>query len=199
MARYVQSVHNFFWYTNEMTINEWLTVPAYIATGLSIFGITPIMIAGLKKSVGPSLCEMAAKVNPSLWYFRAVVWTCGVLFAITMYALVVPGSSLPIIVGIFWTAELIGNMMIAAIPARPATMKLHLVFAQTLGYSMLALAYTFASTLSGWTGHACWAIAIVMTVIGAMTYIDRTRYSFYQAPFIYLSHVTILLAAVSLS
>lgn len=88
--------------------------------------------------------------------------------------------------------------MIAAIPARPKTMKAHLFFAQLMGFAMLALAFLFGFTLPGLYAAIQFSLAAVMTVLGALTYLDRKHYVFYQAPFIYLSHFSIITAALAL-
>ncbi|MEJ0072935.1 MAG: hypothetical protein WDN27_02505 [Candidatus Saccharibacteria bacterium] len=114
-----------------------------------------------------------------------------------MYWFVVPAIRHPGLVATAWTVEYIGDIMIA-IPARPKTMRWHTTFAQIMGYAMIILAVLFALDLSGGYAVTELILVVMMSILGLLTYRDGKRYVFYQAPFIYLSHFTILIAAIAL-
>jgi len=133
-----------------------------------------------------------------LKYFRIVLWLCGTLFAITMYWFVVPRIAHPVLIAVAWSLEYVGNLTLAVIPARGKTMSWHTVFAQVMAVGMLSLAYLFWIGLPGVYGGLELVFSLAMTMLVILMATDRRRFIFYELPFIFLSHGSILVAALAL-
>ena len=62
---------------------------------------------------------------------------------------------------------------------------------------MLATVFIFAISLHGNFAIIEGALTIVMTILASLTILDGRKFIFYELPFVYLSHVSILLAALA--
>lgn len=63
---------------------------------------------------------------------------------------------------------------------------------------MLSMAYLFWFSLSKFVGLEA-VIALTMSLLAALTLTDRRRYIVYELSFIFLSHVSILIAVLALN
>jgi len=84
------------------------------------------------------------------------------------------------------------------IPARGKTLGWHTVFAQGMAVGMLSLAYLFWIGLPGVCGGLELVFSLAMTMLVILMATDRHRFIFYELPFIFLSHGSILVAALAL-
>ncbi len=175
-----------------------LFYPCLLATLLSVVLLTRIAYIHHDKTQPRNLSELAAKEDQLLIYFRNVLWTCGTLFAITVYGLLVPRTVLAIPLCIAWTITYLGNLLLAIVPARNHTVRLHNFFAQTMGAGMLGMACIFWLSFTGIYATFEIALAILMTILGAMAFIDKKRFIVYELSFLFASHITIVVAAIGL-
>jgi hypothetical protein len=63
---------------------------------------------------------------------------------------------------------------------------------------MMATAVLFVLNFHGVTSAIELGIASIMAMLGILTFVDRKRFIFYELPFIYLSHISILVAALAI-
>lgn len=146
-----------------------------------------------------TLSQLAAQNKRLVWWFRIALWTCGTLFAITMYGLIIPTSKNHTALFIAWTVYYTCELLLALFPARGTIEKyLHNVFSYSMGGAMLVVAFLFAADFSGIPQFIEASITLTMVLLGCLTYIDKKRFIFYELPFIYLSHISILVAAIAL-
>lgn len=68
----------------------WTFYAAFLATLVSIVGLSRMAIKEHDKLQPRTLSELAAAQEPLLNHFRKILWVCGTLFAITVYGYLVP-------------------------------------------------------------------------------------------------------------
>ncbi|MGB4758956.1 MAG: hypothetical protein WBP26_02775 [Candidatus Saccharimonadales bacterium] len=61
---------------------------------------------------------------------------------------------------------------------------------------MLLLAFAFWKSTTGIGSAIELTLALIMTVFALLTYVDKRRFIFHEMIFIYLSHFTIVFAAL---
>ena len=146
-----------------------------------------------------TLSELAAKNAGTLREFRIILWTCGTLISIMMYFLVLPNLSTGPWLIIFYTIIIFCELTLAVVPAYTSTRsgKIHNYLAYGMGTGMLALAMSFAVILKGAYSLIEYAIFGVMFFLCILTIRYWDRFIYFQLPFIFLSHMSILIAAVA--
>lgn len=143
-----------------------------------------------------TLSELAADQEKLLHYFRVTLLICGTLFAWALYDYIIPYLQHPLGVSIAWTVTLIGNYLVAILPARTVTRRVHELCAQIMAASMIAMAYLFSYSLTGWHQAAEVALTLAMCGLAVATVLDKRRFIFYELSFLYLSHTSIVIAAI---
>jgi hypothetical protein len=173
--------------------------PTFIATALSVAGLTYLAIKEHQPENPRTLSVIATSSKSTLRYFQIVLWLCGTLFAISMYFYVIPRARLPLWQTIAWTATYTSEMLLAFLHAANETEKVHNLLSFIMGAGMLSSAYIFTAAFQNMTQHVELAIAVTMTLLGGLTFLDNKRYIFYELPFIFLAHISILVASISLA
>jgi hypothetical protein len=171
---------------------------AFLASVLSITGLSWIAIKEFDKRQPRTLSELAAAQEHLLNHFRRTLFVCGTLFAVTVYGYLVPRISSSGLLATAWTLTYLGNILAAIIPARDKTIKYHYLSAQAMAIGMLLMAYIFAASLPGGYSEVEVYISAAMSLLGIMTFIDKSRFIIYELSFIFLSHISILVAALAL-
>ncbi|HSX07975.1 MAG TPA: hypothetical protein VLG11_03715 [Candidatus Saccharimonadales bacterium] len=177
-------------------MKDWTFYPVFIASVVSVIGLTHIAFA--KISPKPrTLSELAAAEQTLLARFRNVLLFCGTLFAITVFWFIIPRIAAHAIVAFFGSLMIGGELLAAIIPARHKTIFVHNFMAQTMALGMLGLAFSFWFSLPRYNGPEM-LLAIGMCVAGGLTFLDKKYYLQYELGFIYASHCTVALAALAL-
>lgn len=132
-------------------------------------------------------------------YFRGVLVLCGTLFAISMYGFVIPRIKLSGLQAISWTLTYLPELALAWLPAKDRTLRWHNFCGLVMGSGMLGSAFLFALTLGGAYGTICGVLTGVMMALAIGTFIDTNRFIFYELPFIFLAHCSVLVAVLALS
>jgi hypothetical protein len=171
---------------------------AFLATVLSITSLSWIAVKEFDKRQPRTLSELAAAQEHLLNHFRRTLFICGTLFAVTVYGYLVPRISSSELLAATWTLTYVGNILAAVIPARDKTIKYHYLSAQAMAVGMLLMAYTFAISLTGVYGEIEVYISVAMSLLGIMTFVDKSRFIVYELLFIFMSHISILVAALAL-
>lgn len=179
-----------------MTI--WAFYPAFLATVISIAGWT-YMAANEHNHASPrALSELGAARRETLAYFRTILWLCGGLFGITMYFFVIPRIEYRPYHALAWSMTLIGEVLLGVYPAMGKTKRLHDILAMIMGAGMLAMAYLFWMSFSGITQHIELGIAVTMSILAVLTIRKFKNFIMYELLFIFLSHISILVASAAL-
>lgn len=146
-----------------------------------------------------TLSELAARNPSTLREFRIILWVCGTLISIMMYGLVLPNLSAAIYMTIFYTIIIFCELSLAIIPAHNDTFsgKIHNFLAFGMGFGMLFLALCLARVLTGSYSIAGYTVSGLMFVLGMLGVIYYDRFIFFQLPFIFLSHVSLLIASLA--
>ena len=178
---------------------SWTYYPAFLATLLSVIGLTRIAYNEFDKQQPLTLSELAAAQEPLLNHFRKILWISGTLFAITVYFFIVPHVGHPFFLAAAWTLTYAGNLALALIPARDKTVRFHSLLAQAMAFGMLAMAYLFWLDLPGSYSKVELGLSLTMSLLAIMTIVNRNNFIFYELPFLFLSHTSILVAAVTIN
>jgi hypothetical protein len=67
-----------------------------------------------------------------------------------------------------------------------------------MAVGMVLMAYAFAISLTGVYSEIEVYISVAMSLLGIMTFVDKSRFIIYELAFIFMSHVSILVAALAL-
>jgi len=172
--------------------------PAFFATLLSVVCLSYLARKEHIPDNPQTLSMMAANRLQALRYFQVVLWVCGTLFAITMYFYLIPRISYSAPQAAAWSLTYFSEMLLAAIPASGKNIKLHNILSFGMGLGMLGSAYLFVISLDGIYAGLELLISAAMTALGLATFFDRKRFIFYELPFIYLAHISILIALMAL-
>ena len=139
---------------------------------------------------------MATLSNRRMLEFRLILIPCSILFGITLLFLVAPKSHDTFAIIVAALAMCISEIVLSVIPARSDTMLVHNILGYIMGAAMLWLVVLFARNLSGSSSQVELVFIVAMTLLGLLVVLDRKRVIFYELPFIYLSHSSILVAAL---
>lgn len=180
-------------------MQPWTFYPAFIGTAISMVAWTYLAGKEHLSHLPRTLSELASEKQEALRYYRVVLWTCGPLFAITMFAFILPRIAHPLITGVACAIIISGEMLVGLFPAQRGKVTMHDIIAGVMGGAMIALAYLFAWNLDGSYAYIELVFALCMTLLGFLCLAHRKRYLFYELPLIFLSHFSILVAAIALA
>ena len=178
---------------------HWAVLVSLLATGISMVGLTYLAYKEHDRNQPRTLSELAAAQDRLLRRFRIILWLCGTLFAVAMYGYVIPKSMLPVLVFIAWSIVIVGEFLVSFLPAKGKTRRAHEVSAQCMAFGMGATAFLFLFDLTGAYLVIGVSIALIMALLAAATFIDPRRFILYELLFLYLSHASIVLAALFLA
>ncbi len=175
-------------------------VPALIlsvsATLGSMIILTSIAVSTHSSTAPKSLSERAVLERTLLIRFRHTLLLCSTLFAVSVYFFIAPAAKYPWLIIGAWTLEYVGVIIAALLPAKGKTFYPHVAAAQCMGAGMLLLPFAFWKNTAGVGSVLELCLALAMTVFAILIYADKRRYIFHELAFIYLSHFTIVLAAL---
>lgn len=166
---------------------------------LSTLGILGFAIREHKMEKRRTLSELAARDHKTLKEFRIILWTCGSLISVMMYLLVLPNITAGPWLYIFYTLVIICELSLAIISARGGRLgRLHDSLAYSMAFGMLALALSFGLLLSGAIAALEYTLFSFMTLLTVFALIYSEHFLYFELPFIFLSHLTLVLAAFTL-
>jgi hypothetical protein len=171
---------------------------ALVATAGSIIGLTLFAKSAFDSRSTRTLSEMAATSPGRMLAFRAILLPCSALFLITLVWYVAPISRTPALVIVPALAMCLSEMVLAIIPAKGGWEgTTHNSLAYVMGASMYALVTLFWISSQGGLRLTEGTIAVLMTLLFFGTTLDRRRFVFYELPYIYLSHISIVAVALA--
>lgn len=142
--------------------------------------------------------ELVAAEQHLLFRFRWVSIICSTLLAITVYWFIAPRNDYGLAQTIAWSLEYLGGILMLTFPARDKFIAIHTIFAQAMAAGMFALACLFLPVLDGLYFNLGLLCVLAMTIFGAATIIDKKRFMLHELTFIFISHITICIAALGL-
>lgn len=145
-----------------------------------------------------TLSELAAAERRLLIRFRWTVLSFSTLLGITVYGFIAPRNSYGLLQSLAWSLEYLGGFLMAVIPAKDGLLKTHNAFAQVMAVGMLALAFFFLPALHGSYFILGLGLTLAMIAFGVATIFDKRHYIIHELSFIFISHITICIAALGL-
>ena len=171
---------------------------AFVGTLLSVVLLTNLARIEHDPLKPRTLSQLASQSIKLINRFRLTLLICGSLFAVTMYFLIIPAAKKPMPLLFSWSIYYLSVLLLALFPDRSGVQKiLHNIFAYLMGITMLITVALLISVVSGTYRLAEIGILLAMCSLSLLTIIDKKRFIFYELPFIYLSHLSILAAAIS--
>ena len=172
---------------------------AFLGTFLAITILTYLAWKEHNPDLPRSISGIAAQNRRLVNWFRVVTVVVSTLFTVTMYFFIVPKIQYGAALFVVWTICYASDQLLALFPERGTIERqLHTFFGYTLALGFLATTIIFILSFSGSYRVTEIGILVCMLILGVLTRLDRKRFIFYELPFIYLSHVSILVAAVAL-
>lgn len=172
---------------------------AFLGTFLSVTLLSYLAWKEHNPQLPRTLSKLAAQNRELINWFRAVLWTCGTLFAVTMFFHVIPAVQHQNTLLITWTVYYVCELLLALFPARGTIENLlHTIFSYAMSAAMFITAVLFSISLSGIYKDIEIGITIAMLMFAMLTYLDKKRFIFYELLFIYSSHISILVAAIAI-
>lgn len=170
----------------------------FIGTILSIVSLSYLAIKEYKSGESRTLSELGGLHDQALQQFRAILWICGTLFTITMLFFIAPRLQSPFMY-VIWLATYACEVLLGIFPAHKGIKgKLHNIFAFTMAAGFLITSIYFTLRLDGIYQTIMWVILVIFTILALLALADKKRFLFYELAFIYLSHISICVAALSL-
>ena len=179
-------------------MTQWTFYPAFVGTFISIVGWCYFVYYEHNKVNLKTLSELGAASRSTLTYFRAILWVCGPLFAITMFFFVLPRINHAYFQVVAYGITFVCEILLGVFPAISKTRRLHAVLAFLMAAGMLAMAYLFSFSFHGAYMRVQVLLALMMSILALSTLLNRKNFIFYELPFIFLAHVTILITALAL-
>lgn len=176
----------------------WTFYPVFLGTIGSIIGHSYIAFSEHGKQNLKTLSEIAAAERHLLSRFRWVALTCSTLLGITVYWFIAPRNQYGVIQSLAWSLEYFGGILMLVFPAKDKLLPLHNICAQAMAVGMLSLAYLFLPILNGYYFALGMVCALAMTIFGIATIFDKKRFLYHELAFIFISHITICIAALGL-
>lgn len=176
----------------------WLVYPALYGMLVSMTALTGMVFRLHDKRQPKSLSQLVTAEMRFLKQFRNILLLCGTLFSVTVFGFIIPNFTWPLALMVVWSLAYLANAAIAFIPAANRTASLHAKLAQLMAASFLAAAYLLALGLSGDYADLELFIAFTMSLLAILTLTDTRHFVVYELAFIYLSHLSILLASLAL-
>ena len=127
------------------------------------------------------------------------MWTCALLFTFSIFQLVVPNLKYGKWLGALWIYCFVCELLLPFIPARQLINKIHNFFAFSMVFGMLILVLFFARSLNGAYAISQIVIFILMLILAMAALILRKHFIYFQLPYIYLSHLSVVVAVLALS
>jgi hypothetical protein len=171
---------------------------AFVGTFLAITILTYIAWKEHHPDLPRSLSGMVAQRKQLVNWFRVVTAVVSTLFAVTMYFFIIPRVQYGALLFVVWTIGWVSDLLLATFPERGTIERLlHSFFAYTMALVFILIAVVFIFSFSG--GYRLVEIGITasMLILAMLAQLDRKRFIFYELPFIYLSHFSILVAALA--
>lgn len=176
----------------------WTFYPALIGTFLSVTGLSYLAWREHKPTHPLTLSQLAAKSRELQLYFRIVLWVCGTLFAITVFFFINPRLANSVLQTIAFVLVFVPELLLGFFHAKgDIELLLHDVLSRVMGFGMWATALMFTINLSGTYSQIEAFLTVILSILAILTIVDRKKFLLYELPFIFTSHVSILVAALA--
>jgi hypothetical protein len=177
-------------------MTSWQFLTALTATIISVANLSYLAWKTHNRATPRTLSELAVTSSEALSYFRWVLAICGSLFGISILASLSEFRH-PILVACAAIAMVSCNMFLAIFPARgKRELFLHNLFAVLMALGMILLAYLFIFEVQGIQRSIAIAIAVAMSASGTLANLNRSKYIYFELPYLFLSHISILVVLV---
>jgi hypothetical protein len=179
-------------------MSQWAFYPVIGGTIISICSLSYLAWKEHVVENPRTLSQLAADKHHILRYFRLTLLTCGPLFAVTTYGFILPVFKYRLALVVTSALMFVPELLVAIFPARGKTKTLHDSLGTIMGFGMFSLAITFAAGLRSGYRYIEIVLICLMAAVAIGTLIDKKRYLLYELPFIYLSHISIVIAALAI-
>jgi len=178
-------------------MSNWAFYPVFVGTIISIIGWITFVRREHDSTNPVTLSMLAARKRENIQYFRLILWVCGPLFGLTAIFFIAPHLQLPILTALL--TLMVGlEMLVGVFPPVDTKQKMiHEIIAYAMAVCMLASGIMLAV----WLPHFAWVEWILiglMLMCAVVALSRRTAFIFYELGFIFMSHLTLVVAALVL-
>lgn len=170
---------------------------AFLGTIGSIVSLGYIAVTEHDRKNPKTFSELVAVERHLLYRFRWITIVCSTLLAITVYWFIAPRNEHGLAQSLAWSLEYLGGILMLIFPANDKFLLVHTICAQAMAVGMFALACLFLPALDGIYFSLGLLCVIAMAGFGVATIIDKQRFILYELAYIFISHITICVAALA--
>lgn len=171
---------------------------AFLGTLGSIICLSYLAVTQHDRKNPKTFSELVAVERHLLYRFRWISIVCSTLLAITVYFYIAPRNPYGSIQALAWSLEYLGGILMLTFPAKDKFITLHTICAQVMAAGMLILACVFLPALDGVYFALGLLCTLLMITLGVATIVDKKRFMVYELAFIFISHITICIAALGI-
>ena len=180
-----------------VTMDSWAFYPVFVGTIISIIGWVAFVRREHDAMNPATLSMLAARKRENIRYFRLILWVCGPLFGLTAIFFIAPHLQLPFLTSVL--ILMVGLEMLVGVfpPVDKMQKMIHEIIAYAMALSMAVAGVMLALSLPrfGWME---WLLVGLMLVCATFAVSRRTAFIFYELGFIFMSHITLVVAALAL-
>jgi len=168
-----------------------------LATTISIIGLTSIAYRAHKQAPGKTLSVFAASSKKTTVEFGAILVVCGLLFLAAMNLYILPDLGANSLLWIVWLIVIASELVTAFLPANNGrSLRAHNVISRVMAAGMLVLAILMMFYVSGPSLVFATLIALSMFILVLFGIFNKQKFLYYELPFIFLSHLSVVNAAL---
>ena len=179
-------------------MRSWLLYPVILGALLSVAGWSLFVYRTYDANKHFTLSEFGAQTPRTIFYFRLILWVCGPLFALTMFGYVAPvlhNSLLRLCLGLAIAGEMLLGLVL---PTGGKATTIHQSLAALMGCGMIGSTACFIYLLNSFREVQLFCLlGMVGLSLYAIIITHRRKFVFYELCFIFLSHLSLVLAALS--
>lgn len=178
---------------------DFIFLAAFLGTFISVTFLTSLAWREHHPDQPRSFSSLVAQHRHLVNQFRLASVVVSTLFTVTIHLFIVPKVQYGAALFVVWTICYFSELLLAIFPERGTIEKqLHSFFAYSMGAAMLGTAIILIFCFGGGVRLLELAVVAGMFILAALALFDKSRFIFYELSFIYMSHVSILTAAIAL-
>jgi hypothetical protein len=172
-------------------------VISILATVISITGLTYIVIKNQDKTTDRTLSKIGIISKKTEKEFAVILLVCGLLFAVAMQFYILPYIDAGIFLLIVWYVTIVTELSLAFLPASYGwKLKVHNFVSFSMATSMWMLTGAIAVFTNGIFAIITSVILLAMFVLALLAGVKRHNFVYYELPYIFLSHISVILLAL---
>ncbi len=144
-----------------------------------------------------TLSHIATLDKERIKYFRLILWICGPLFLLTTVLFIAPRINSAAYAQLWIVIVLTEILLGAILPTTKQNSLVHNFFAYLMAIGMFVSVLILIFTQIQYS-EVLIVVAILMLIAAILMFIKRNKYVYFELAYIFLSHISVLIAVLSL-